>query len=120
MLWIVVFCTPISAQSDTSLVKSETPIKKLPKYKTKFFKKYEDMAWYVYVKYDIPVNVTLAFIAIETNYGRNKAMIKRGDLFGTGKTYKYIDAWDEFGINMEKSYGRHPKHKNKCCKKKKI
>ena len=62
------------------------------------------MAWYVYVKYDVPVGITLAIIATETNYGRNKRMMKRGDLFGTGKTYKYIQAWDEFGRNMKRTY----------------
>jgi hypothetical protein len=99
-LWILCCCVPIKAQSsnDTGL----------PKYKKVFFDKHIDMAWYTYVKYDVPVEVTLAFIAVETNYGRNKKMMKRGDLFGTGKTYKYTQAWDEFGRNMKSSYGRYP------------
>ena len=62
------------------------------------------MAWYIYVHYDVPVDVTLAIIATETNYGRKKRMIKRGDLFGTGRTYKYTQAWDEFGRNMKRNY----------------
>ena len=91
---ILCFCAPIQGQ----------PNHKLPKYQKEFFDEHYDMAWYVYVKYDVPVGITLAIIATETNYGRNKRMMKRGDLFGTGKTYNYIDAWDEFGRNMKRNY----------------
>jgi len=91
---IICFCAPIQGQSNY----------KLPKHQKEFFEGHYDMAWYVYVKYDVPVGITLAIIATETNYGRNKRMMKRGDLFGTGKTYKYIQAWDEFGRNMKRTY----------------
>tara|TARA_Y100000817_G_C16580600_1_gene421768 strand:+ start:225 stop:608 length:384 start_codon:yes stop_codon:yes gene_type:complete len=91
---IICFCAPIQGQSNH----------KLPKFKKEFFDEYHDMAWYIYVHYDVPVDVTLAIIATETNYGRKKRMIKRGDLFGTGRTYKYTQAWDEFGRNMKRNY----------------
>jgi len=91
---IICFCAPIQGQSNH----------KLPKFKKEFFDEYYDIAWYIYVKYDVPVGITLAIIATETNYGRKKRMIKRGDLFGTGKTYNYTDAWDEFGRNMKRNY----------------
>tara|TARA_Y100000816_G_scaffold118709_1_gene83358 strand:+ start:134 stop:517 length:384 start_codon:yes stop_codon:yes gene_type:complete len=91
---IICFCAPIQGQSNH----------KLPKFKKEFFDEYHDMAWYIYVHYDVPVDVTLAIIATETNYGRKRRMIKRGDLFGTGRTYKYTQAWDEFGRNMKRNY----------------
>ena len=95
----ICFCTPINAQF-------EHDVDKMPKYKKEFFDNHVDMAWYVYVHYDVPVSVTLAIIATETNYGRKKRMMRRGDLFGTGKTYKYTQAWDEFGKTMKGNYFR--------------
>jgi hypothetical protein len=96
----ICFCVPINAQ----LFKRD--FDKLPKYKKEFFDEHVDMAWYVYVHYDVPVSVTLAVIAVETNYGRKKRMMRRGDLFGTGNAYKYTQAWDEFGRNMKRNYFR--------------
>jgi hypothetical protein len=106
LLWIICFCAPMNAQFDCDF-------DKLPKYKKEFFENHVDMAWYTYVKYDVPITVTLAFIAMETNYGRNKKMMRRGDLFGTGRTYKYTKAWDEFGRNMKSSYGKFPSNSKK-------
>ena len=91
---IICFCAPIQGQSNYDL----------PEFKKEFFDEHVDMAWYIYVKYDVPVSVTLAIIATETNYGRKRRMMKRGDLFGTGKAYKYTQAWDEFGRNMKGAY----------------
>ena len=39
--------------------------------------------------------------------------MRRGDLFGTGGTYKYTNAWDEFGRNMKSSYGKLPTNTKK-------
>jgi hypothetical protein len=93
IMFVSIGCAPINTQTN-----------KLPKYKKKFFDKHLDIAWYVYVKYDVPPTITLSAMAIETNYGRKKRMMKRGDLFGTGKTYKHTQAWDEFGKGMKQNY----------------
>ena len=91
---IICFCAPIQSQSKYGI----------SKIKKEFFDEHCDIAWYIYVKYDVPVVVTLSIMASETNYGRKKRMMKRGDLFGTGKTYNYTDAWDEFGRDMQYNY----------------
>ena len=73
----------------------------LPTYKAQFYNNTFDYAWYTYYKWDVPVHITLAVAAIETNYGRNKKMINRGDYFGTGLDYsEKINPFDEFGLKM--------------------
>jgi len=92
---ILILSTTINAQSSLNI--------ELPKYKTEFYKKNFDMAWYTYVKWNVPVYYTLAMAAVKTNYGRN-GRYKVGDIFGTGKTYEYTNAWDEFGLMMKTTY----------------
>ena len=95
LIVILILSTTINAQSSLNI--------ELPKYKTEFYKNNYDMAWYTYVKWDVPVYYTLAMAAAKTNYGRN-GRYKVGDIFGTGKTYEYTNAWDEFGLMMKTTY----------------
>ena len=92
---ILILSTTINAQTSLNV--------ELPKYKTEFYKNNYDMAWYTYVKWDVPVIYTLAMAAHKTNYGRN-GRYKVGDIFGTGKTYEYTNAWDEFGLMMKTTF----------------
>lgn len=75
----------------------------LPKFKKEFYANNYNMAHYTYIKWDVPISYTLAMVAQKTNYGRN-GRYKRGDVFGTGKTYELINAWDEFGLMMSTTH----------------
>jgi len=96
IIFILILSATIQAQNTLN-------IESLPKHKAEFYNKNYDMAWYTYVKWNVPVYYTLAMAAHKTNYGRN-ARYKVGDVFGTGKTYKYTNAWDEWGLMMKTTY----------------
>lgn len=68
----------------------------LKKHQRDFLRNNFDMAYYVWFHYDVPIYATLAIASLETDFGRN-AKARRGDMFGTGKSYNYNQAWDEFG-----------------------
>jgi hypothetical protein len=95
IIFILILAGTIQAQNTSNT--------KLPKYKAQFYTNNYDMAWYTYVKWNVPVLYTLAMAAHKTNYGRN-GRYKVGDVFGTGKKYKYTNAWDEFGLMMKTTY----------------
>jgi flagellum-specific peptidoglycan hydrolase FlgJ len=76
----------------------------LQKFKKNFYANYYDMAYYTYYKWDVPTHITLAIISIETNYGKNKKRVLRGDMFGTGKDYEFTNSWDEFGLRMKTTH----------------
>lgn len=75
----------------------------LPKFKKEFYSNNYNMAWYTYITWDVPVSYTLAMAAQKTNYGRN-GRYRVGDIFGTGKTYEFTNAWDEFGLMMKTTH----------------
>ena len=83
IIFILILSGTIQAQNTSKT--------KLPKYKAEFYTKNYDMAWYTYVKWNVPIHYTLAMAAEKTNYGRN-GRYKVGDIFGTGKTYQYTNA----------------------------
>jgi len=68
----------------------------LKKHQRDFLRNNFAMAYYVWFHYDVPIYATLAVASLETDFGRN-AKARRGDFFGTGKSYNYAKAWDEFG-----------------------
>ena len=95
IIFILILSATIQAQNTSNT--------KLPKYKAEFYTKNYDMAWYTYVKWNVPIHYTLAMAAEKTNYGRN-GRYKVGDVFGTGKTYKFTNAWDEWGLMMKTTF----------------
>ncbi len=72
----------------------------LKKHQRDFLRNNFAMAYYVWFHYDVPIYATLAVASLETDFGRN-AKAKRGDMFGTGKSYNYAKAWDEFGSKFK-------------------
>lgn len=95
---IIILIAAVTLQAQTTL-----KLDNLPKHKAAFYSKNFDMAWYTYNKWNVPVYYTLAMAAYKTNYGRN-CRYRVGDIFGTGKTYEFTNAWDEWGLMMKTTY----------------